>query len=302
MNGVQNCEVDSYFFPIKVGDHIVFSVDVTLTPSTVGDTYPYDGALIDIDIYGATGRICGLSAPDGSAWTQESGYPSNNAANIVPFGGARSIKMDFIVAATYEADGFGGNYATGSAQVPTGMIPTMFVQTNGNGGQTEGAIATFSNVQLFINPTSTPTSVSINFVASSGGALAWTDLTANTAGLTGSISFPINDQIQVNATPLTGFQFNKYTTTYKAGNIGTYQGNPYTLQATASFDGAVITASFVATSPTPPPYTPPSGSISVGGTPYGGYMLLPPCLVRVLWRLREKYIRKEVHRKLHPLV
>ena len=55
----------------------------------------------------------------------------------------------------------------------------------------------------------------------------------------------------------------------------------------------------VHTTPTPKP----SGSAAVGGYTFGGYeATLPPTLCRLLWKLRERYIRKEVHKKLHPLV
>lgn len=47
----------------------------------------------------------------------------------------------------------------------------------------------------------------------------------------------------------------------------------------------------------------PSGSAAVGGYVFGGYeATLPPALCRQLWKLRQKYIRPEVHRKIHPLV
>lgn len=52
--------------------------------------------------------------------------------------------------------------------------------------------------------------------------------------------------------------------------------------------------------PTPPL---PSGSAAIGGYVFGGYEgTLPPVLCRLLWKLRQKYIRPEVHRKIHPLI
>ena len=46
-----------------------------------------------------------------------------------------------------------------------------------------------------------------------------------------------------------------------------------------------------------------SGSATVGGYAFGGYeACLPPTIVRFLWKLRQKFISKEVHSKLHPLV
>lgn len=69
--------------------------------------------------------------------------------------------------------------------------------------------------------------------------------------------------------------------------------------------GALVLADLPdpANPPPPPPPPPKSGVAAIGGYEFGGYeKMLPPSMVKLLWKLREKYIRQEVHKKLHPLI
>jgi hypothetical protein len=156
-------EANSNYRSLESGDHLVFHAYIKITSSTIGDTSSIHGAQIDIDLYGANGRICGINAPDGSEWTPQNGWPSNNAANTVPFGtsGWKYVSIDFIVPQQAYADGYGGPYQQGTLVPVTAMIPCLFIQT-GIGAFTEGGSAWYGDTELYINPsgvlpTPTPT-------------------------------------------------------------------------------------------------------------------------------------------------
>lgn len=146
-------EINSAWFSIKPGDHIVFKMWLWTTSSTVGDDgNPFaGGAMMGIDVYG-NGRICGLTTPDGKcAWPD---YTPEYTQNIVPFGSGAWIQktMDFIVQDYYIADPFNveGGHEAYEHVVPTGMIPTLNINTHNP--NTEKASIYLADTELYINP------------------------------------------------------------------------------------------------------------------------------------------------------
>jgi hypothetical protein len=141
-------EFDGLYQKVSPGAHIVFSAYIKTTSSTIGDTCPYHGAFIDIDFYGANGRICGTQTPNGSEIINGV-YPSNWDANIVPFGtsGWTYVSMNFIVPNQAYADGFGGPYPAGTLVTPTGFVPVIYVQANYG----EGALVWIADTTLTVS-------------------------------------------------------------------------------------------------------------------------------------------------------
>jgi hypothetical protein len=164
----------------------------------------------------------------------------------------------------------------------------------GNRGQIDGS--TWFTYELYIIPAGTVADNQITFVAGAGGSLSWKDNTTGDTGLTGTFGFGATDNITVTATPLAGWVFQSFT----AGTSIITQ-NPASIQIAPQSSNYTVTANFTA-APTPPPAAVPSLSIRVRGTYYGGYTYLPPVAVRVFRRIRDRFIRKDVHKKLHPLV
>jgi hypothetical protein len=141
-------EINSAWFPIKPGDHIIYKMWLWVESSTVGDDgNAYAGAMMGIDVYG-NGRICGLTTPDGKcAWPN---YGPEYTQNIVPFGTMTWIQktMDFIVQDTYMADPYGGHTAY-EVVVPNGCIPTLNIYTHHP--TTEKASIYFAGAELYIS-------------------------------------------------------------------------------------------------------------------------------------------------------
>ncbi len=149
-------EVDGPYITVKPGDHIVFSVWIKTSASTLGDPSNQAGGAYGIDIYGSNGRITGLNSPSGGAnWTPSGGWNLDSYLNFVPWGTNTWVlrTMDFVVPANYFADPFNGagGYTAGTVVVPTGIIPVLTVYSITN-GYTDGGSAWFADPKLTINP------------------------------------------------------------------------------------------------------------------------------------------------------
>jgi hypothetical protein len=138
---------------VKPGDHIVFKVWMKTGTSTIGCTHTSGGIRLGIDFYDSNNvRITGVQSPDGSYWTPQSGWPSNQYLNYVPWtSNDWELRiMDFVVPAQYPADGWLG-YAQGTMVTPAIMVPWIQVwcDTHENA---DGGVAWFASAELYINP------------------------------------------------------------------------------------------------------------------------------------------------------
>lgn len=154
-------ELDSQWIPVKPGDHIYFTALVWTTASGLGDVDLFDGGRIGIDMY-AKGRICEIDTTDGRQGNDAlwNGDPAFYALSV-PWGSGHWVRctMNFIVPATYAADGNGPNaaYSKGKVVAPTGFIPWI----NGPGsyayqqtGQIEKGAVYYADTQIYVNPDS----------------------------------------------------------------------------------------------------------------------------------------------------
>jgi len=133
MNSARECNSGGY--SIKPGDRVVFSCWMKTTASGYGDTNPYSGARIGIDLYASSTRIGAL---------QSATYPDTDVGvrlNYVNWGTSQWTKrtIDFVVPQT-----IGG-------ATPTGMILWLQVWSS-TYGSTDPGQAWFANTELYINP------------------------------------------------------------------------------------------------------------------------------------------------------
>jgi hypothetical protein len=136
---------------VKPGDHIVFTVWMKTSASTIGDTSRSAGIRLGIDFYTASGRINGIQSPDGSYWTPSGGWPPNEYLNYVNWGYNWTQRtMDFIIPNQYPSDEFGG-YPAGQLVTPDRMIPWIQVWSSSHQNADDG-IAWFADAELYINP------------------------------------------------------------------------------------------------------------------------------------------------------
>ncbi|MGD0645908.1 MAG: hypothetical protein ABSA75_13460 [Candidatus Bathyarchaeia archaeon] len=302
---VDPMEIDSEWIAITPNIPIQFQVYIKTGPSSLNPpNSATGGGRFGVDFYGENGRITGWEsdANQGLAtpiWNSDGSDAGDTNANYVAYGVPtwQKMLMYFKVPATVTSDGGGGAYPQGQAVVPTGAIFWLGVDSNNYADQ---GTVWFGDPQVVINgtiPPPPPTDNQITFIAGVGGSISWVDNTNGQSGLTGTFGLGALDNLTVTATPLQGYIFSNL----QAGSGPPITTNPTNIQLTPQAGNYVITANFQAAIVTPTNPA-PSGSISVGGTPYGGYMYLPTPLVRILWRLRQKVIRPEVHKKLHPLV
>lgn len=128
---------------------------------------------------------------------------------------------------------------------------------------------------------------------------------------TGILSIESGTAVSITATAAQGYKFGGWQVTIGASPVVTYPDtvNPLTLTVTA----ATVVMSLFSLVPEPP--TCPTGYHwdatantcvqdtvkTVAGRSIGP-LGVPTALLHQLWRLRERFIRPEVHRKLHPLV
>jgi hypothetical protein len=137
-------EADGTWYNVMPGDHIV--ARCWMKTDTNGDTVPYHGARIGIDLYnqenGHNYLLYGLNSPD---------YPNTNdkeVLNYVTWGTSTWTQrtMDFIVPSDY----FTQNLLTGGAIPPTQVRQiVMWVQALPTTAQGN---AWFADAELYINP------------------------------------------------------------------------------------------------------------------------------------------------------
>jgi hypothetical protein len=154
-------EVDGQWIPVSPGDHIYFTALVWTSASSLGDTDLFDGGRIGIDMYG-NGRICEIDMTDGRQGNDAmwNGDPTFYALSV-PWGSGQWVRctMNFIVPASYVADGNGPNaaYSAGTVVTPSGFIPWMsgpdsyiYKQT----GKIEKGAVYYADTQIYVNPDS----------------------------------------------------------------------------------------------------------------------------------------------------
>jgi hypothetical protein len=129
----------NYWIPVKPGDHIVFRCLMRLNAGNgVYNGAPeYSGAKLGIDFYDNTGWIGDTSALNGNPYQTD----AETRAMYVHWGTTTWIvrTMDFYIQNTYSE--------TGSARVPTGMIPWIQVMPWDNTGY-----GWFADCELYVNP------------------------------------------------------------------------------------------------------------------------------------------------------
>ena len=144
-------ECNGIWIELKPGDHIVFSVWIKTTASTIGDNSPQSGGRIGIDFYGSQGGISPIITPDGNP---NSGDDDNT---YVHWGTNTWTKMtmDFTVAPKYQyiygSTGSTGQYPDGAMVTPTAIIPWMQVWSGPHGAADNGVVW-FADPVLYINP------------------------------------------------------------------------------------------------------------------------------------------------------
>jgi len=136
---------------VAPGDTVVFSCWIKTSAATLAADQgnPQAGGEIGIDIYGASGCVCGLCTPNGV------GSPTNTVNNYVEFGTYTwtQVTMSFTVPSSYQAvAGYGGGrYAGGQWVTPTAIIPWLIVWSDTQGSNEHGT-AWFADTQLTITP------------------------------------------------------------------------------------------------------------------------------------------------------
>lgn len=132
----------------------------------------------------------------------------------------------------------------------------------------------------------------ISISTSATSILAGTSLTFQ-AAITGSTTATVQWFETANITTSAGLGPSLTVAFSNAGTFTIYAvaADPTTSNGTAQSNSITITVTAVT--------APPSKSVAARSI---GPLALPAVVVHGLWRLRERYISKEVHRKLHPLV
>lgn len=146
---------------VSPGDHIVFSVYMKTSASSINDYSATSGVRLGIDFYvNGVHRIIGVQDPKGVGWTPANGYPKDQVDNWVKWGSDWTQRtMDFIVPKQYNYDGYGGDgsWVTGVTMVtPNSMLPWIQVWSEDHENADTGT-AWFADAKLYINPTTEPT-------------------------------------------------------------------------------------------------------------------------------------------------
>jgi hypothetical protein len=187
-SGNGNTESDAFWLgptslTLKAGDHLVF---IAFIKTSAGS-----GGRIGIDFYDSNwNRITGTSQADGKPdYTPETGWLQQ--ANYVPVNsGFTQVKIDMIMPATMEADGFGGlagQYAAGSFGAPVHMIPWLQGVGNANGenGEANGS-SWYGGIIIQVNPSGGGSTNMVNRTFS--GKLSAVDAGATISGVTVNIA------------------------------------------------------------------------------------------------------------------
>jgi hypothetical protein len=144
---------------IEPGDHIVFSVWMKTSTSSIGDNNSESGVRLGIDFKNDGNRITGSNSLDGSVWTPLGGYPSNGYLNYVKWGSDWELRtMDFIVPNQYVADGLSGGHPAGTMATPDTAIPWIQVWSNAYENADNGT-AWFADAEFYVNPLTKPIQV-----------------------------------------------------------------------------------------------------------------------------------------------
>lgn len=150
-------EIDSYGFSINVGDRIVYSAYFYTDASSTGNNDPTSGAVLGLDLYGANGRLCEISTPNGVAtWPN---YPGSHTQCVVTWnsGGWVYVSINFVVQSTYIADPWGAYGSGGQAVTPIAFIPWICEDYFGSSPNSETAHIYVYGAELQVNPSGSPT-------------------------------------------------------------------------------------------------------------------------------------------------
>jgi hypothetical protein len=140
-----NRECDGTWYDVKPGDHIVASVWILVGDSSTGDTSPYDGARLGMDMYAHTSQGYG----------EVDGYPQTSQEHIdgmVDWGTNTWTQktLDITIPSTYYTSVVIGGTTTETCnpvQVDSFVLWLQVLQP------TDGGLAWFANAVLYINPT-----------------------------------------------------------------------------------------------------------------------------------------------------
>jgi hypothetical protein len=276
-NDFRECEAK--WFSCKAGDHIIFKVWVKMDAGTVKGG---SGGHLGIDLYGGGNCVWVCWGPD---WEPNPGGTQNTTGNdgaqTVNWGSDWTLRtIDFIV----PTGTFNYNPNT-KTSVPAAAIDSFvpWIQVwSSDKGATDPSSGYFTDTELYINPVypeepPAPSSYNLTLDSQPGGS---------TNPATGTYNHQEGTEVSITANPVQGYRFVSWNF-----NGTTLTNNPYTF--TMPSEDVSATAVFEATTP-PPAKTAAARTIG----PFG----LPTAVLHQLWKLRERYIRPEVHKKLHPLV
>ncbi len=149
VGGPAICEIDSYARSVNVGAHITYSAWFWTDSSTVGDTNRLSGAVLGLDLYGKSGRICEISTPDGQQTYPN--FPTSHVNEVVHWGSGAWVKctIDFVVQPQYMDETSGPNY--GVSQTPTSFIPWVCGDSFSTAHDSEAATLYAYDIELSVS-------------------------------------------------------------------------------------------------------------------------------------------------------
>jgi hypothetical protein len=122
-------ELDGTWTAIHPGDKVTYSAWLWTESSTIGDKDFSPGAVIIIDAYSSTGRICQINNANGIGKPVCNNGVYDYTLTVVPWGSGQWVHLSMVwtVPNTLQADGFSGSggYAAGTTVVPCGFIPVI---------------------------------------------------------------------------------------------------------------------------------------------------------------------------------
>lgn len=150
-------EADDWMIDISPGQTINFTIWFKTAASTIGCTHEDSGIRLGVDFYYNNNGITGIQSPDGSYWTQQTGFPANQHENYLNYGNDWTQRsMVFTVPESYPSNGYGA-YPNMQYVVPNHIIPWVQCWCDYH-GNTDQANAWFADAVLYITETegSTP--------------------------------------------------------------------------------------------------------------------------------------------------
>jgi hypothetical protein len=272
----------------KPGDHVVFTAWIKTGASTQAGGAQYgDGARIGIDFYSDVGRIGQYCADGTPAWDSVGNNASFDATRawVVPFGSDWTKRtMDFIMPNFVTSDGVSiAGYTAGQQVESTGFIPWM---AQVSFGWLDQATVWFGDVSVEVSGLDTSGLITITSLVNPVGA--------------GKIDAYATSQskgcaMTLNAYANSPYIFQRWVFTRSSDNLSTSWGSTNPLTFIFNENG-VLEADFQQIVVTPPPT--PKATLAARFPVVGNRALVQVYLRRI----RDKFISKKLHSKLHPLV